>query len=175
MLRAIVILPEGIVIRCSFASEQSQVAVPPEEGEYVCAVGLVASITGFTIVGFVPNTRLPVPVSSLITPANSDELVAANAESLFVVKAVPDGKSADKIRDSVRSPFEACVMNFCAGTIYEFIIYPCMFVSIAVADAATPKICVIVPAAVGRDVAITTAPGVVDDKTYFSPMVSPDT
>ena len=41
-------------------------------------------------VGAVPNTSKPLPVSSLITPANSDDDVDANAESLSeVVAKVP--------------------------------------------------------------------------------------
>ena len=44
---------------------------------------------GVVSVGEVPNTRAPDPVSSDITPANCEEVVAANCESGFVVKASP--------------------------------------------------------------------------------------
>ena len=37
-------------------------------------------------VGAVPNTNAPLPVLSLITPANSAEVVAANADSLLEVR-----------------------------------------------------------------------------------------
>jgi hypothetical protein len=48
---------------------------------------------GVTSVGLVANTKAPEPVSSLITPANSDEVVAASADSLSVVttKVLLDG------------------------------------------------------------------------------------
>jgi hypothetical protein len=42
-------------------------------------------MVGDVIVGLVANTKEPEPVSSLITPANSDEVVAASADSLSVV------------------------------------------------------------------------------------------
>ena len=41
--------------------------------------------TGVTNVGEVANTKLPLPVSSLILLANSEEVVAANADNLLVV------------------------------------------------------------------------------------------
>ena len=40
---------------------------------------------GVTKVGLVANTNKPLPVSSDITPANSEELVAANTLILLVV------------------------------------------------------------------------------------------
>lgn len=44
---------------------------------------------GVVSVGDVPKTRRPVPVSSLITPANCAEVVAANCDNGFDVKASP--------------------------------------------------------------------------------------
>ena len=41
--------------------------------------------TGVTKVGEVANTNDPEPVSSLITPANCADVVAANTLKLFVV------------------------------------------------------------------------------------------
>ena len=46
---------------------------------------LICAMTGVAIVGLVPKTNAPLPVSSLITPASSDEVVDAKAESLSVV------------------------------------------------------------------------------------------
>ena len=48
-------------------------------------VNAAALIVGEVNVGDVPNTNNPLPVSSLITPANSDEDVAVKALSLLVV------------------------------------------------------------------------------------------
>ena len=49
--------------------------------------------TGLESVGLVPNTRAPLPVSSVITPASSDDVVAARVDSLSVVttKVLVDG------------------------------------------------------------------------------------
>ena len=41
--------------------------------------------SGVTSVGEIANTKFPVPVSSLITPANSVDVVGDNAEILSVV------------------------------------------------------------------------------------------
>src|SRR4051794_34270370 len=46
-------------------------------------------ITGVARVGVVPKTRAPEPVSSEITPASCDEVVAANCDSGLVVRASP--------------------------------------------------------------------------------------
>jgi hypothetical protein len=43
---------------------------------------------GVTNVGDVANTNAPEPVSSEITPANSADVVAAKADSLFAVTAI---------------------------------------------------------------------------------------
>src|SRR3990167_2861954 len=64
---AIVIFPAGIVIRCSFPKEISSVAVPPPAGVYVCAVGLIAFITGLVIVGVVKVLLVSVAAKSLKT------------------------------------------------------------------------------------------------------------
>ena len=54
-------------------------------------VALATPRVGVTRVGLVANTRAPLPVSSLITPASSAEVVAANTLSLLLVKAtVPE-------------------------------------------------------------------------------------
>jgi len=60
-------------------------------------VAVAAPRTGVTSVGVFAKTRAPVPVSSEITPASSDEVVAENTDSLFEVAArVPDvGKVTD--------------------------------------------------------------------------------
>ena len=41
--------------------------------------------SGATNIGEVANTKLPLPVSSLILPANSDDVVEDNADILSVV------------------------------------------------------------------------------------------
>ena len=51
----------------------------------VSDVPVAAPITGVTSVGVFANTSDPVPVSSEMTPANSEDVVAARAESLSVV------------------------------------------------------------------------------------------
>lgn len=54
-------------------------------------VAVATPMFGVVSVGLVPNTNAPLPVSSEITPASSDEDVVANADSLFdVVASVPD-------------------------------------------------------------------------------------
>lgn len=50
-------------------------------------VAVAAPSTGVTRVGLVANTRDPEPVSSLITPFNSSEVVAANCASVHEVSA----------------------------------------------------------------------------------------
>lgn len=50
-------------------------------------------------VGAVPNTKAPLPVSSEITPASSEDVVAANADSLLLVNAsVPEASGKVKVR-----------------------------------------------------------------------------
>ncbi len=51
---------------------------------------------GVTKVGEVANTAFPVPISSLITPANSAEVVAANCERGSVVRASPPPAASSK-------------------------------------------------------------------------------
>jgi hypothetical protein len=53
--------------------------------QFVSVPELGVPNAGVTNVGLVLNTNKPDPVSSEITPANSDELVAANTDNLFVV------------------------------------------------------------------------------------------
>ena len=48
-------------------------------------VPVAAPISGVTRVGVLANTKAPVPVSSDITPASSEDDVAASAEILLVV------------------------------------------------------------------------------------------
>ena len=48
-------------------------------------VAVAAPSTGVTRVGVLANTNAPVPVSSEITPASSEDDVAASAEILLVV------------------------------------------------------------------------------------------
>jgi hypothetical protein len=53
-------------------------------------------------VGDVPNTKLPEPVSSEITPANSEEEVEAKADSLLlVVVTVPVVGSVSEVAPDV--------------------------------------------------------------------------
>jgi hypothetical protein len=61
------------------------VAVPEVEPAKATAVAVAAPKVGVTRVGEVANTKAPEPVSSLITPANSDEVVADKALNLLVV------------------------------------------------------------------------------------------
>jgi hypothetical protein len=62
-------------------------------GVLLIEVAVAAPRIGVTRVGLVANTREPEPVPSLITPANSVELVVANADNLSVVttKVFEDG------------------------------------------------------------------------------------
>jgi hypothetical protein len=57
----------------------------PPEPDACTLVAIAAPIVGVTSVGEVANTSAPLPVSSEITPANSEEDVDASAESLSVV------------------------------------------------------------------------------------------
>jgi hypothetical protein len=60
----------------------------PETKVYEAVLAVyVQPILGVVIVGEVPNTSDPVPVSSEITPASSEDVVAANCDNLPVVKA----------------------------------------------------------------------------------------
>jgi hypothetical protein len=52
-------------------------------------VAVATPMVGVVNVGEVANTNAPEPVSSLITPANCDEVVAANCDRLPLVKASP--------------------------------------------------------------------------------------
>jgi hypothetical protein len=57
------------------------------------ALGVVKDVV---IAGLVPNTKLPEPVSSEITPANCADVVAANCDKLPVVSAAASCKFAVK-------------------------------------------------------------------------------
>jgi hypothetical protein len=70
---------DGVPVRFEYAYPVQFVSVP--------LVGVPR--TGVTNVGDVANTRDPLPVSSLITPASCEDVVAANCESGLVVKASP--------------------------------------------------------------------------------------
>ena len=60
------------------------------DGVAICCTTRELLTWGEERVGDVPNTKLPEPVSSEITPANSEDEVAANADNLFdVVATVP--------------------------------------------------------------------------------------
>jgi hypothetical protein len=62
-----------------------QVAVPSNASVRAMLVAVAAPSTGVTSVGVLANTKAPVPVSSEITPASSEDDVAASAEILLVV------------------------------------------------------------------------------------------
>jgi hypothetical protein len=67
-------------------------------------VPVAAPMFGVTRVGVLANTNAPVPVSSEMTPASSDEEVAANADSLSAVRAiVPVASGTVIVRSAVGS------------------------------------------------------------------------
>ena len=61
------------------------VADPTRESGRAMLVAVAAPSTGVTRVGVLANTNAPVPVSSEITPASSEDDVAASAEILLAV------------------------------------------------------------------------------------------
>ena len=63
----------------------SVIAVAVSALERTRVVPVAAPISGVTRVGVLANTRAPLPVSSEITPASSEEDVAASAEILLYV------------------------------------------------------------------------------------------
>ncbi len=61
------------------------VAVPDVDPAKATEVAEATPKVGVTKVGEVANTKVPEPVSSLMTPANSEDVVADKALNLFVV------------------------------------------------------------------------------------------
>lgn len=58
---------------------------------------------GVTKVGLVANTNAPLPVSSLITQASCDDVVAANCERGLVVSASPPQEILAHVQSSLRN------------------------------------------------------------------------
>ena len=73
-------------------------------------VAVAAHSTGVTRVGLLANTKDPLPVSSLITPFNSSEVVAANCASVHDVRASPPPAGLDHFRPvtSAESAVRTC-------------------------------------------------------------------
>ena len=73
-------------------------------------VAVATPRTGVTRVGLVANTSDPDPVSSLITPFNSSDVVAANCASVPDVRASPPPAGLDHFRPvaSAESAVRTC-------------------------------------------------------------------
>lgn len=82
LLTSTVPVPVGAIVTLLLPAAPASVSAPLVA---VILVAVAAPSTGVTNVGLVANTRLPLPVSSLITPANSLLVVAANTLSLFAI------------------------------------------------------------------------------------------
>lgn len=73
-------------------------------------VAVAAHSTGVTRVGLLANTKAPLPVSSLITPFSSSEVVDANCASVPDVRASPPPAGLDHFRPvaSAESAVRTC-------------------------------------------------------------------
>ena len=79
-------------------------AAPPKlivvASVFTSANVVLGVVSDVVIAGLVPNTKAPVPVSSEMTPASSDEEVAAKSESLLLVRATVPVASGNVIERS---------------------------------------------------------------------------
>ena len=75
-------MPVGVIVTLLLPAAPAIISAPLVA---VILVAVATPSTGVTSVGLVANTKLPLPVSSLITPASSLLVVAACTLSLLLV------------------------------------------------------------------------------------------